>query len=394
MANIYGVVALDAAQHKGYSDFVQHTNPLKEGLLQTLSTDNLLNSLNSVDSTESVNPLIQLNCSESREMANSLKSLQAPNSGFARRLGNSLEIQKEKGSTANAAFEMIAFLHHEENQHVNRLSFSESDNSPLLRGLVLRNPLRVAQMHTELIGQAIPTTIGGWDLRLHGTLSPAQTLLTEIIGTQDLQVVKSYSQNNPEIIGAVGSISHSNPTQPFGSMPRFFSSCRASSLNQLLSVILSDAAAWFSCSLNSGCMRIWNAGDCPPVLGVRSFTLDIVHTFSSNESNKVCTLYHEYSLKQTPPNGIRSTERGLTTNANETSEAAMNNHITPLNGRNSLTLNKFTWRFLALNRHDKKAKPCRLSVEATTEHEARRILAPHFILSFAARLPVQEVRYV
>ncbi|MEG0232911.1 MAG: host cell division inhibitor Icd-like protein [Hafnia sp.] len=54
---------------------------------------------------------------------------------------------------------------------------------------------------------------------------------------------------------------------------------------------------------------------------------------------------------------------------------------------------KFQYRFLALNRHDKKAKPCRLSVEATTEHEARRILAPHFILSFAARLPVQEVQH-
>ncbi len=52
---------------------------------------------------------------------------------------------------------------------------------------------------------------------------------------------------------------------------------------------------------------------------------------------------------------------------------------------------KFTWRFLALNRHDKKAKPCRLSVEATTEREARSILAPHFILSLAARLPVPEV---
>lgn len=47
----------------------------------------------------------------------------------------------------------------------------------------------------------------------------------------------------------------------------------------------------------------------------------------------------------------------------------------------TLTQTKFTWRFLALNRHDKKAKPCRLSVEAATEREARRILAPHFILS-------------
>lgn len=54
---------------------------------------------------------------------------------------------------------------------------------------------------------------------------------------------------------------------------------------------------------------------------------------------------------------------------------------------------EFTWRFLALNRHDKKAIPCRLSVEAETEREARRILAPHFILSLAARLPVQEVRH-
>ncbi|MFJ5367531.1 host cell division inhibitor Icd-like protein [Pectobacterium punjabense] len=49
---------------------------------------------------------------------------------------------------------------------------------------------------------------------------------------------------------------------------------------------------------------------------------------------------------------------------------------------------KFQYRFLALNRHDKKAKPCRLSVEAGTEREARRILSPHFILSFAARIPL------
>ncbi|MCA7374512.1 host cell division inhibitor Icd-like protein [Escherichia coli] len=60
----------------------------------------------------------------------------------------------------------------------------------------------------------------------------------------------------------------------------------------------------------------------------------------------------------------------------------------------TLTQTKFTWRFLALNRHDKKAKPCRLSVEAATEREARRILAPHFILFLAARLPVPEVRRV
>lgn len=54
---------------------------------------------------------------------------------------------------------------------------------------------------------------------------------------------------------------------------------------------------------------------------------------------------------------------------------------------------KYQYRFLALCRADLCAKPCRLSVEAETEHEARRILAPHFILSLAARLPVQEAHH-
>lgn len=58
------------------------------------------------------------------------------------------------------------------------------------------------------------------------------------------------------------------------------------------------------------------------------------------------------------------------------------------------TMPKFQFRFLALSRADMLAKPCRVSVEATSEKEARRVLAPHFILSLAARLPVQEVAHV
>ncbi|MBS0905944.1 host cell division inhibitor Icd-like protein [Pantoea dispersa] len=54
---------------------------------------------------------------------------------------------------------------------------------------------------------------------------------------------------------------------------------------------------------------------------------------------------------------------------------------------------KYQYRFLALCRADMHAKPCRLSVEAETEQDARRILAPHFILSLAARLPVVEVSH-
>jgi len=55
---------------------------------------------------------------------------------------------------------------------------------------------------------------------------------------------------------------------------------------------------------------------------------------------------------------------------------------------------KFEFRFLALSRADMQAKPCRVSVQAVSEKEARRVLAPHFILSLAARLPVQEVAHV
>nr|DAV31484.1 MAG TPA: hypothetical protein [Caudoviricetes sp.] len=97
--------------------------------------------------------------------------------------------------------------------------------------------------------------------------------------------------------------------------------------------------------------------------------------------------------KTAKPAGARNTNGLLTTSVITSNEVAMSNRTTPLTGRASHSPNIFVWRFLALNRHDKKATPCRLSVEAATEREARRILAPHFILSLAARLPVAEVRH-
>lgn len=72
----------------------------------------------------------------------------------------------------------------------------------------------------------------------------------------------------------------------------------------------------------------------------------------------------------------------------------MSDHTTHPQGRNSLTRNKFTWRFLALSRTDRKAKPCCLSVVAHSEREARQALAPHFILSLASRLPLQGVEEI
>ncbi|WP_455768643.1 host cell division inhibitor Icd-like protein [Hafnia paralvei] len=262
MANIYGVVALDAAQHKGYSDFVQHTNPLKEGVLrlsisgaQTLrnslgcvqiklgemlslkpKADNSLIGLISVRESELVNPLLQLNYRESRELANSLIQL---NSVDSTESANSLimsktciagtspnvlmkfdsdnfpsrddtqKAQKEKGNVRSAALWDDCSFNHEENHYSTDL-----DNNA-----DLRHEKNQQISHPFLGGKPILTTIGGWDLRLYGTLSPAQTLHTEIIGTQNLQVTKRYSQNNPEIIGTVDSITRSKPVHTCGSLP-------------------------------------------------------------------------------------------------------------------------------------------------------------------------------
>ncbi|ENV7980847.1 host cell division inhibitor Icd-like protein [Salmonella enterica] len=90
-----------------------------------------------------------------------------------------------------------------------------------------------------------------------------------------------------------------------------------------------------------------------------------------------------FEEKIAKPGSVPPLTGPLTTAVNVDNEAAMKDHTTHSQWRNN-----YIWHFLALNRHDKKAKPFRLSVEAVTEHEARRILAPHFILSLAARLPV------
>lgn len=57
------------------------------------------------------------------------------------------------------------------------------------------------------------------------------------------------------------------------------------------------------------------------------------------------------------------------------------------------TPSKFQYRFMALSRADYSAKQLRLTIEAISEREARKLLAPHYTFSLAAILPVQEVRH-
>lgn len=114
--------------------------------------------------------------------------------------------------------------------------------------------------------------------------------------------------------------------------------------------------------------------------------------FTPNYIKNEHQVYDRCIPKTTPPNGIISTNRGLTTNDIISIEVAMSQYITPVTGRNSLTPSQsFRWLFLALERGNPTARPHRIEATAPNEHSARLLLVRDYILAFAGRLPVREV---
>ncbi|WP_369503239.1 host cell division inhibitor Icd-like protein [Proteus mirabilis] len=57
------------------------------------------------------------------------------------------------------------------------------------------------------------------------------------------------------------------------------------------------------------------------------------------------------------------------------------------------TQTQFKFLFLSIKRSDTTAQPCRIAVTAPNEHDARLMLVRDYILSFAGRLPAQEVAH-
>ncbi|HEA8843641.1 TPA: host cell division inhibitor Icd-like protein [Escherichia coli] len=78
----------------------------------------------------------------------------------------------------------------------------------------------------------------------------------------------------------------------------------------------------------------------------------------------------------------------LTTNDSRSIEVAMRNHTTHPQGRDSHNLNKYIWRFIALS----TAQPRVITIEATSEQEARQQSPAGCVMVFAARIR-QEVRH-
>ncbi|HCX7787441.1 TPA: host cell division inhibitor Icd-like protein [Escherichia coli] len=99
------------------------------------------------------------------------------------------------------------------------------------------------------------------------------------------------------------------------------------------------------------------------------------------------TLLMQGAETTTPRSGGTHAGR-LTTNDSKSIEVAMRNHTTHPQGRDSHNLNKYIWRFIALS----TAQPRVITIEATSEQEARQQSPAGCVMVFAARIR-QEVRH-
>ncbi|EFO2498142.1 icd-like protein [Escherichia coli] len=93
------------------------------------------------------------------------------------------------------------------------------------------------------------------------------------------------------------------------------------------------------------------------------------------------TLLMQGAETTTPRSGGTHAGR-LTTNDSKSIEVAMRNHTTHPQGRNSHNLNKYIWRFIALS----TAQPRVITIEATSEQEARQQSPAGCVMVFAARI--------
>ncbi len=188
-----------------------------------------------------------------------------------------------------------------------------------------------------------------------------------------------------QIFGSVGNITHSKPVQPFSSMLRDFSSLRITRLSQ--AEIDSSPSTSIACFMAFSSAGSTLKAICLFPRGNFVFDMCLTQWLSC-----LClTMYNtsQAVVKQRSPEVLPTRSGLLTTNAKATSEAAMKNHITPLNGRITYTLNNarpaFTWLFLGTPASTSPCTPIILRTEANTETEARERF-PAWSLTFAAKI--------
>ncbi|EMG9855872.1 host cell division inhibitor Icd-like protein [Escherichia coli] len=158
--------------------------------------------------------------------------------------------------------------------------------------------------------------------------------------------------------------------------------------------LLSPSSKFFSKSATTSCGNL--AFNCCDLLFVEPVAItesslswcDSVYTKKISGKGLKCDsltdrLKMNGAMHQTTTPSSGGTHAGrLTTNDSKIIEAAMRNHTTHPQGRDSHNLNKYIWRFIALS----TAQPRVITIEATSEQEARQQSPDGCVMVFAARI--------
>ncbi|ELK8355027.1 host cell division inhibitor Icd-like protein [Escherichia coli] len=135
-----------------------------------------------------------------------------------------------------------------------------------------------------------------------------------------------------------------------------------------------DLLLIWSLSISGSLCDYWN-----PVYTKKTKTKRLKWIPLSDYTGIQLSVYHSM---QTRLKRIAVLSQPLTTNDSNSIEVAMRNHTTHPQGLDLHNLNKFTWRFIALS----TAQPRVITIEATSEQEARQQSPVGCVMVFAARI--------
>lgn len=326
---------------------------------------------------------------------------------------NQQPIGKEKGSTANAALEMVPFLNHEGNQEhpalENGYFFSHQENKHRRSMYSARKPTLAYLTNHEV-----------------AKLQDNQPSLRG--SARHLCIAKRYAQNLLSLSESVNSLTRSKPVQPFGSTPRDFSqternkSCSllphteaeeehdlkimsaiiitanpktiffiahpfgsmprdCNSLRMIL-LIQADTEASPSCA-NACLMPSSKPGSTRKAICLLPLPLiSMVDIWLTPDYFEMATKCMTGAYQKATPRTVRAVPRRLTTNDRISIEAAMKEHT------QTHPKYQYRFRFLALCATGSAI----IHITAPDEHAAREMSPTGFVMVFTARLPV-EVRH-
>lgn len=249
--------------------------------------------------------------------------------------------------------------------------------------------------HNVKRGSEVPTnSVESYEDNQPSLRGEAQRLCGSLRPTQNLQVTKSHSQNNPSLRGAVHSITESNPVQlsdsdlAFLRWRRLISPRIAVTINPAL---LSPSSLSDSISATTSCgTRTVKSCDFAFLLDVAitdSFDVWCVSVYAKKsyaQCLKCVSL--ECSFKSEGETHLTNSEARQCSNTNRASYHNVTEAYIMACIQHTQTRPKYQYRFLALSAIGRNV----IHITATTEREAREQSPDGCVMVFAGRLPVRE----